>query len=114
MDRPDLTAALDERVDASPQVGFQDRVDVDRELLASGAWTTGVTIGGAGHGSEPTSESSQFLWLEPAFTSVRVSLPIIVEGTRETGEEEIGSTLEASRGQSVNMTTIELALIDVY
>ena len=114
MGRPDLTAALDERADTSPHVGFQDRVDVDRELLASGAWASGVAIGGAGHGSEPTSESSRFLWLEPAFTSVRISLPKTVEGTRETGEEEIGSTLEASRGQYAYMTTIELALIDMY
>ena len=68
IDCPDLTAALDERGDADPRIGLRDRADMalDRELLASEARASGVTIVGTSYGSESIGESSRILLFEPA------------------------------------------------
>ena len=52
----DIVVALDERSSEGSRIVSWDRMDEDQELLASGAWTSGVVIGGTEHGYNPTSE----------------------------------------------------------
>ena len=57
VDQPDLTIPPDEGGGVGPPIMFQEGVDVDQELPASGASTPGFAILDAGYGNRPTSES---------------------------------------------------------
>ena len=58
VDQPDLTIPPDEGSGAGSRIMFQNGMDADRELPASGASTPGFAILDAGYGTRPTSESS--------------------------------------------------------
>ena len=57
VDQPDLTTPPDEGGRAGPRIMFQDGMDADQELPASGASTPGFAILDSGCGNRPTSES---------------------------------------------------------
>ena len=54
--RPDLTTALDKGSGGGSQIAFQDRMEEDQKLHASGARTSGVVVGTSEYGNNPTSE----------------------------------------------------------
>ena len=58
IDQPDPTIPLDGGGGAGSRIMFQDGMDTDRELPASGASTPGFAILDAGYGNRPTSEFS--------------------------------------------------------
>ena len=96
VDQPDLTISPDEGGGASPRIMFQDRMDADQVLPASGASTPGFAILDAGYGSRPTSESSWPLRTDSIDSPGCLSLSLPAEGTDDI-EGDIGRT-EASRG----------------
>ena len=73
VDQPDLTIPPDEGGRAGPRIMFQDGMDVDQELPASGASTPGFAILDAGYGNRPTSESSRSLRMDPIDSTLPTS-----------------------------------------
>ena len=71
VDQPDLTIPPDEGGGAGPPIMFQDGIDADQELPASGASTPGFAILDAGYGNRPKSESSLSLRMD----SINSTLP---------------------------------------
>ena len=57
-DRTDLSVPPNEGGRIGPRAPFQEGVDGDRELPASGTSTSVVAIGGTGHGNLPASKCS--------------------------------------------------------
>ena len=79
-----------------PRIVFQDRMDADQELPASGASTPGFAILDAGYGNRRTSESSWSLRTDSIDSPGSLFLSLPAEGTDDI-EVDIGRT-EASRG----------------
>ena len=58
------------------QIMFQEGMDVDQALSASGARAPGFAIGDTDYGNRPTGESSLSSRIGPTFTLVSFSLAI--------------------------------------
>ena len=73
-DRTDLPVPPDEGGRVGTQGLFQDGMDGDRELPASGTSTSALAIGGADHGDQlPSKCSWSVRWTQHSLTSVSLS-----------------------------------------